>query len=53
MGGNDPGGGKPLEWETTAPPPPYNFERVPRVQSFMPLRDLRESGELASERSRD
>jgi cytochrome c oxidase subunit 1 len=39
--GDDPWGGNTLEWATTSPPPPYNFERVPPVRSFMPLRDLR------------
>src|SRR2546430_1547733 len=46
IAGNDPWRGNTLEWATTSPPPPYNFERVPPVRSFMPLRDLRESGEL-------
>ena len=40
--------GNPLEWATTSPPPPYNFERVPPIHSFMPLRDLREAGEVAA-----
>jgi heme/copper-type cytochrome/quinol oxidase subunit 1 len=47
IAGNDPWQGNTLEWATTSPPPPYNFERVPPVRSFMPLRDLRESGEVA------
>ena len=46
IAGNDPWRGNTLEWATTSPPPPYNFERVPPVRSFMPVRDLRESGEL-------
>src|SRR5690242_2729081 len=49
IAGNDPWQGNTLEWATTSPPPPYNFERVPPVRSFMPLRDLRESGELVEE----
>jgi cytochrome c oxidase subunit 1 len=49
IAGSDPWDGNTLEWATTSPPPPYNFERVPPVRSFMPLRDLRESGELESE----
>src|SRR5579859_4383529 len=49
IAGNDPWGGNTLEWATTSPPPPYNFERVPPVRSFMPLRDLKESGELIEE----
>ncbi|MDE3191234.1 MAG: cytochrome c oxidase subunit I, partial [Acidobacteriota bacterium] len=40
IAGNDPWKGNTLEWATTSPPPPYNFERVPPVHSFMPLHDL-------------
>jgi cytochrome c oxidase subunit I len=41
VAGDDPWGGNTLEWATSSPPPPYNFERVPAVRSFMPLRELR------------
>jgi cytochrome c oxidase subunit 1 len=41
VAGDDPWGGNTLEWATTSPPPPYNFERVAPVRSFMPLRDIR------------
>ncbi|GAC1476574.1 MAG: hypothetical protein PVSMB3_20460 [Candidatus Dormibacteraceae bacterium] len=40
IAGDDPWRGNTLEWATTSPPPPYNFERVPPVRSFMPLQDL-------------
>jgi cytochrome c oxidase subunit 1 len=41
IAGNDPWDGNTLEWATTSPPPPYNFERVPTVRSTMPLRDMK------------
>jgi cytochrome c oxidase subunit I len=41
IAGDDPWGGNTLEWATSSPPPPYNFERVPPVRSFMPLREVR------------
>src|SRR5919108_698229 len=46
VAGNDPWHANTLEWYTTSPPPPYNFERVPVVRSFMPLRDIRETAGL-------
>jgi cytochrome c oxidase subunit 1 len=41
IAGPDPWDGNTLEWATSSPPPPYNFERVPDVHSTMPLRDLK------------
>jgi heme/copper-type cytochrome/quinol oxidase subunit 1 len=49
IAGDDPWHGNTLEWATTSPPPPYNFEKVPPVHSFMPLRDLREAGQVPAE----
>jgi cytochrome c oxidase subunit 1 len=35
--GDDPWGGPTLEWATTSPPPPHNFDLTPAVDSITPL----------------
>jgi cytochrome c oxidase subunit 1 len=41
IAGDDPWEGNTLEWATTSPPPPYNFDRLPEIRSERPLFDLR------------
>jgi cytochrome c oxidase subunit 1 len=39
--GDDPWDGNTLEWATTSPPPPYNFDALPEIHSERPLFDLK------------
>jgi cytochrome c oxidase subunit 1 len=40
--GDDPWRGQTLEWATSSPPPPLNFDRpLPQIRSYAPLLDLR------------
>ncbi len=39
--GDDPWDAWTLEWATTSPPAPYNFEQIPVVRSRRPLWDLK------------
>jgi heme/copper-type cytochrome/quinol oxidase subunit 1 len=41
---DDPYEGLTLEWATTSPPPPHNFDAVPEVRSAYPVYDLRRGG---------
>ena len=41
IAGDDPWEANTLEWATTSPPPPYNFDRIPEIRSERPLFDLR------------
>jgi cytochrome c oxidase subunit I len=44
--GSDPWLGHTLEWATTSPPPPLNFQApLPPIRSYAPLLDLREAAE--------
>jgi cytochrome c oxidase subunit I len=46
--GNDPWKGNTLEWFTQSPPPPNNFDLVPRVRSVEPMKDIRRDVAAAS-----
>jgi heme/copper-type cytochrome/quinol oxidase subunit 1 len=39
--GSDPRRGNTLEWFTPSPPPPRNFNVIPRVRSVEPMKDIR------------
>jgi cytochrome c oxidase subunit 1 len=39
--GNDPWHGSTLEWFTPSPPPPHNFDVIPRVRSLEPMKEIR------------
>jgi cytochrome c oxidase subunit 1 len=41
LAGDDPWEANTLEWATSSPPPPYNFDRLPEIRSERPLFDLR------------
>jgi cytochrome c oxidase subunit I len=41
LAGPDPWKANTLEWFTTSPPPPNNFDVIPRVRSIEPMRDIR------------
>jgi heme/copper-type cytochrome/quinol oxidase subunit 1 len=38
---DDPWQGNTLEWATSSPPPPHNFDRLPRITSARPVYDAR------------
>jgi cytochrome c oxidase subunit I len=39
--GDDPWEANTLEWATTSPPPPYNFDHLPEIRSERPVFDAR------------
>jgi cytochrome c oxidase subunit I len=43
VAGPDPWRGNTLEWFTTSPPPEHNFDVIPTVRSFEPMKDIRRS----------
>ena len=47
--GDDPWEGNTLEWATSSPPPPYNFDRLPEIRSERPVFDLRHGRQAGHE----
>jgi len=41
IAGDDPWEANTLEWATTSPPPPYNFDHLPEIRSERPVFDAR------------
>jgi len=39
------GSGMSLEWATSSPPPPHNFDALPPIRTYAPLYDLHHPGE--------
>ena len=51
--GDDPWDGNTLEWATSSPPPPHNFDVLPPIRSERPLFDLTHGHHHATERAED
>jgi cytochrome c oxidase subunit I len=49
IAGPDPWKGNTLEWFTPSPPPPNNFDVVPRIRSVEPMKDIRRAVARATE----
>jgi cytochrome c oxidase subunit 1 len=45
----DPWGANTLEWATSSPPPPHNFDVLPPIRSNRPVFDARQAGALPAE----
>jgi cytochrome c oxidase subunit I len=51
--GNDPWQGNTLEWFVPSPPPPNNFDLIPRVRSVEPMQDIRQRVREQNARTRE
>jgi cytochrome c oxidase subunit I len=51
--GNDPWQGNTLEWFVSSPPPPNNFDVIPRVRSVEPMKDIRRQVQEQAGRTRE
>jgi cytochrome c oxidase subunit I len=49
IAGPDPWKANTLEWFTTSPPPANNFDTVPQVRSYEPMKDIRREIERRTE----
>ena len=47
IAGEDPWEANTLEWATTSPPPPYNFDHLPEIRSERPVFDPGTAGRPA------
>ena len=45
--GDDPWEANTLEWATSSPPPPYNFDHLPEIRSERPVFDVRHGQAMA------
>ncbi len=45
LAGDDPWEANTLEWATTSPPPPYNFDHLPPIRSERPVFDQRHAAD--------
>jgi cytochrome c oxidase subunit 1 len=48
----DPWGGNTLEWATSSPPPPHNFDSLPPIRSNRPVFDARQAALATPEEPR-
>src|SRR5581483_4172125 len=51
VAGDNPWDAWTLEWATTSPPPPHNFDALPPIRSARPLWDLHQESGVRSQES--